>query len=47
MIRDGYYGWHGVGGAVMQWHPELKVGFAYVPRDLILGDPGFYRGGQF
>jgi len=30
-FRDGYYGWIGYGGSVFQWHPRLKIGFAYVP----------------
>ena len=29
--RYGYYGWIGYGGSVVQWHPELKIGFAYIP----------------
>jgi hypothetical protein len=29
--RDGYYGWFGFGGSVFQWHPELRIGFAFVP----------------
>ena len=29
--RTGYYGWMGYGGSVFQWHPELKIGFAYLP----------------
>ena len=29
--REGFYGWMGYGGSVLQWHPELKIGFAYVP----------------
>ena len=29
--RDGFYGWMGYGGSVFQWHPELRIGFAYVP----------------
>ena len=28
--REGYYGWFGYGGSIMQWHPELKIGFAFV-----------------
>jgi len=28
-FRDGYYGWAGYGGSVFQWHPEVKIGFAY------------------
>jgi len=29
--RLGYYGWMGYGGSAFQWHPELKIGFGYVP----------------
>ena len=29
--RDGYYGWYGLGGSVMQWNPTLKIGFGYTP----------------
>ena len=29
--RQGYYGWFGYGGSVFQWHPEQKIGFAFVP----------------
>ena len=32
--RIGYFGWDGFGGSVMQWHPELKIGFGYVPSKL-------------
>lgn len=32
--REGYYGWMGLGGSIFQWHPESKVGFAYVPTSL-------------
>jgi CubicO group peptidase (beta-lactamase class C family) len=32
--REGYYGWMGLGGSIFQWHPERKVGFAYVPTSL-------------
>ena len=28
----------GVGGCVMQWHPELKIGFGYVPFDFNVYD---------
>ena len=27
--REGFYGWYGHGGSVFQWHPELKIGFAF------------------
>ena len=36
--RDGFYGWMGLGGSVFQWHPELKISFAYVPNDLMVTD---------
>ena len=29
--RDGFVGWMGFGGSVFQWHPEMKISFAYVP----------------
>merc|ERR1712130_1069288 len=29
--RGGYFGWMGFRGSVFQWHPELKIGFGYVP----------------
>ena len=28
--REGYYGWFGYGGSIVQWHPELKIGFSFV-----------------
>ena len=27
--RMGYIGWMGLGGSVMQWHPDHKIGFGY------------------
>ena len=33
--RPGYIGWHGYGGSVFQWDPELKIGFAYCPTLLL------------
>jgi CubicO group peptidase (beta-lactamase class C family) len=32
--RSGFYGWMGLGGSIFQWHPEKKIGFAYVPTSL-------------
>jgi len=29
--REGFYGWMGFGGSIFQWHPELDIGFAFVP----------------
>eukprot|EP00750_Incisomonas_marina_P020333 INCI3961.2.p1 GENE.INCI3961.2~~INCI3961.2.p1 ORF type:complete len:319 (-),score=59.82 INCI3961.2:133-1089(-) len=28
-MRKGYVGWLGIGGSVMQWHPEEEISFAY------------------
>ncbi len=28
-LRDGYYGWFGMGGSIFQWHPELEIGFGF------------------
>ena len=33
--REDYVGWFGLGGSVFQWHPQLKIGFGYVPYDFI------------
>merc|ERR1719411_1294064 len=38
--RDGYYGWFGYGGSVFQWHPDLKISFAYTPPLLHWADAG-------
>lgn len=32
--REGFYGWMGFGGSILQWHPELDIGFAFVPTSL-------------
>jgi CubicO group peptidase (beta-lactamase class C family) len=32
--RQGFFGWMGLGGSIFQWHPEQKIGFAYVPTSL-------------
>ena len=44
MGREGFIGWMGFGGSVMQWHPELKIGFGYVPFDLNYLDRRNVRG---
>jgi CubicO group peptidase (beta-lactamase class C family) len=31
---DGFFGWMGLGGSIFQWHPEKKIGFAFVPTSL-------------
>ncbi len=36
--REGFYGWMGLGGSIFQWHPELKIGFGYVPTSLNILD---------
>ena len=32
--REGYFGWMGLGGSIFQWHPEYRIGFAYIPTSL-------------
>lgn len=32
--REGFYGWMGLGGSLFQWHPEMDIGFAFVPTSL-------------
>ncbi|XOV90455.1 MAG: serine hydrolase domain-containing protein [Pseudomonadota bacterium] len=32
--REGFYGWMGLGGSLFQWHPEHRIGFAFVPTTL-------------
>lgn len=36
--REGFYGWMGLGGSLFQWHPEKKIGFAFVPTSLHILD---------
>ena len=36
--RDGFYGWMGLGGSIFQWHPERRIGFAFVPTALHVPD---------
>lgn len=43
-LRDGWFGWMGMGGSVFQWHPELQIGFSYVPTNLLFMDFINYRG---
>ena len=43
--RDGFWGWMGSGGSVFQWHPDYRIGFAYVPSLLEWSDPTNRRGG--
>jgi len=42
--RDGYYGWFGYGGSVFQWHPDLRISFAYTPTLLHWADNGNCNG---
>ena len=44
--REGYYGWFGYGGSIFQWHPELKIGFAFVPTCLHWFDVANLRGSR-
>ena len=44
--RAGYYGWMGYGGSIFQWHPKLRIGFAYHPTLLEFHDGYNQRGGR-
>jgi len=44
--RAGYYGWMGYGGSIFQWHPKLRIGFAYNPTLLEFHDMYNQRGGR-
>ena len=44
--REGFIGWVGEGGSVFQWHPELRIGFGYVPFDLNFHDLTNKRGAR-
>ena len=41
--RDGWAGWAGMGGSVFQWHPELNIGFSYVPVEMLFVDAGNHK----
>ena len=43
--RDGFWCWMGYGDSVFQWHPELRIGFAYIPSRLEWSDLTNGRGG--
>ncbi|CAA0079369.1 Uncharacterised protein [Halioglobus japonicus] len=45
--REGFYGWMGLGGSLFQWHPELKIGFGYVPTSLNVLDLVNERGKSY
>merc|ERR1712018_950676 len=45
--RQGFIGWFGMGGSIFQWHPELKIGFAFVPTSLHWFDFDNVRGAKF
>ena len=45
-LRDSWWGWQGYGGAVFQWQPELRVGFAYIPTRLEWTDMTNRKGGM-
>lgn len=45
LLREGFYGWHGAGGSILQWHPELGISVAYLPFDLIPFDLTSKRAG--
>merc|ERR1711872_485516 len=41
---DGCYGWYGLGGSVLLWHPELKIGFGFAATFLHMFDMYNVRG---
>lgn len=45
--REGFYGWMGFGGSIFQWHPELDIGFAFVPTSLHVLDFFNERGKRY
>eukprot|EP00092_Neocalanus_flemingeri_P011211 GFUD01012076.1.p1 GENE.GFUD01012076.1~~GFUD01012076.1.p1 ORF type:complete len:296 (+),score=45.15 GFUD01012076.1:217-1104(+) len=45
--REGFFGWYGFGGSVMQWHPDLKIGFAFIPTHLSWIDIANNKGAKF
>jgi len=36
--REGFFGWMGLGGSILQWHPQHEIGFGYVPTSLNVMD---------
>ena len=38
IYEDGWVGWMGLGGSLLQWHPELRISFAFVPSFLDWSD---------
>ena len=45
-LKAGNYPRFGFGGAVFQWHPELKIGFGYCPNLVAWDDPVNSRGAR-
>ena len=45
--REGFFGWMGLGGSIFQWHPELDIGFAFVPTSLHVLDLLNERGKRY
>ena len=38
VYEDGWVGWMGLGGSLLQWHPGLNISFAFVPTFLDWSD---------
>jgi CubicO group peptidase (beta-lactamase class C family) len=45
--REGFYGWMGLGGSIFQWHPQLDIGFGFVPTSLHILDLLNERGKEY
>ena len=46
-LREGFAGWQGFGGSVMQWNEAENVGFAYAPTLVQYYDVSNTRAGLF
>ena len=44
--RDGWYGWFGYGGSVLQWHPQHAIGLGYTVTLFAWYDGVNVQGGQ-
>ena len=44
--NNGFVGWMGWGGSIFQWHPELKIGYAFNPFTHSHYDMYCYRGSR-
>lgn len=43
---EGFYGWIGMGGSILQWNPEMNISFAYAPSTMLDSDMLNSRGSR-